>query len=228
MLPSNNIQSIVGATLYGRDHEKLGRIDQVLVDAGDGHPTWALLHGGLFGRKSFYVPLDDATWERDDVYVPFDKAAVDGSPKLDTDGGLSPDDELTLHRHYSGRPEPTAGSGTRDADGDGIADADRSHDTAGGDSSLDDTADHESRRDDTARDDTAGDQAAAEHPVPPVTAWPTPDPAHVPPAPASSGEVSAEGPSHAGAPADDVPAADEPPATPPPATPQAAPGRIVI
>jgi hypothetical protein len=53
MLPSKNIQSIVGATLYGADKVKLGRITQVYVDATDGHPTWAevLMEERLVVRK---------------------------------------------------------------------------------------------------------------------------------------------------------------------------------
>ncbi|MCS5718045.1 PRC-barrel domain-containing protein [Herbiconiux sp. CPCC 205763] len=102
MLPSNNIQSIVGATLYGRDKAKLGKIDQVLVDATAGHPTWAVLHGGMFGRKNLFVPLDDATWEHDDVYVELEKDDVKNAPHPDSEGGLSPAEEQELRAYYSG------------------------------------------------------------------------------------------------------------------------------
>jgi hypothetical protein len=102
MLPSNNIQSIVGATLYGREKAKIGRIDQVLVDAADGHPTWAVLHGGIFGRKNLFVPLDDATWEHDDVFVELDKDDVKNAPHPDAGGGLSPAEEQELRTYYAG------------------------------------------------------------------------------------------------------------------------------
>ncbi|SDY52910.1 PRC-barrel domain-containing protein [Herbiconiux ginsengi] len=102
MLPANNIQSIVGATLYGRDKAKIGRVDQVLVDAADGHPTWAVLHGGIFGRKNLFVPLDDATWEHDDVFVDLDKDDVKNSPHPDAAGGLSPAEEQELRAYYAG------------------------------------------------------------------------------------------------------------------------------
>jgi hypothetical protein len=102
MLPSNNIQSIVGATLYGRDKAKIGRIDQVLVDATDGHPTWAVLHGGIFGRKNLFVPLDDANWEHDDVFVDLEKDDVKNAPHPDAEGGLSPTEEQELRAYYLG------------------------------------------------------------------------------------------------------------------------------
>jgi hypothetical protein len=108
MLPSNNIQSIVGATLYGRDKAKIGRIDQVLVDATDGRPTWAVLHGGIFGRKNLFVPLDDANWEHDDVFVELDKDDVKNAPHPDAEGGLSPAEEQELRAYYAG------GRGDRD------------------------------------------------------------------------------------------------------------------
>jgi hypothetical protein len=102
MLPSNNIQSIVGATLYGHEKAKIGRIDQVLVDAAAGHPTWAVLHGGVFGRKNLFVPLEDATWEHDDVFVELDKDDVKHAPHPDAEGGLSPAEEQELRAYYAG------------------------------------------------------------------------------------------------------------------------------
>ena len=102
MLPSNNIQSIVGATVFGPDKVKLGRISQVFVDAADGHPTWAEMHTGAFGRHSTYVPLHEATWESDDVHVPYDKELVKSAPQVDGDDGLTPDQERDLNRHYAG------------------------------------------------------------------------------------------------------------------------------
>ncbi|MFB2596523.1 PRC-barrel domain-containing protein [Herbiconiux sp. P17] len=116
MLPSNNIQSIVGATLYGREKAKIGRIDQVLVDATAGHPTWAVLHGGIFGRKNLFVPLDDATWENDDVFVDLEKDDVKNAPHPDAEGGLSPAEEQELRAYYAGN--------RGDADADKRADAD--------------------------------------------------------------------------------------------------------
>ncbi|MEL4317437.1 PRC-barrel domain-containing protein [Leifsonia sp. YIM 134122] len=111
MLPSNNIQSIVGATLFGTDDDKIGRIAQVLVDATDGHPTWAVVHVGTLARHSTFVPLTDATWENDDVSVPFSKDQVKHAPRIDSDGGLDPTQEQELVRYYStGSATDTAGA----------------------------------------------------------------------------------------------------------------------
>lgn len=104
MLPSNNIQSIVGATIFGPDEIKLGRISQVFVDAADGHPTWAEIHSGALGRHTTYVPLHEATWENDDVHVPYDKELVKNAPRVDGEDGLTPDQEQELSRHYADVP----------------------------------------------------------------------------------------------------------------------------
>jgi hypothetical protein len=130
MLPAKNIQSIIGATLYGPDDVKLGRISQVLVDAADGHPTWAEVHVGTLGRHTTYVPLDQATWEHDDVYVPYDKDLVKNAPQIDGDGGLSPEQESELGRYYSGERGgvPSDSDGARASVDDSTADA--PHDAA--------------------------------------------------------------------------------------------------
>ncbi|MET0977113.1 MAG: PRC-barrel domain-containing protein [Leifsonia sp.] len=120
MLPSNNIQSIVGATLHGLDGDKIGKIAQVLVDAADGHPTWAVVHVGTITRHAAFVPLREATWEHDDVSVPFTRELVKTAPRIDSDG-LSPAQEQELERHYAGSA----------ADGSGTADPNEAADTHG-------------------------------------------------------------------------------------------------
>src|SRR5690606_26583560 len=102
MLSSNNIQSIVGATVFGPDRVKLGRVGQVFVDAADGHPTWAEVNIGGLGHHVRYVPLQDATCENDDVHVPYDKDLVKDAPRIDGADGLSPEQEQELNRHYAG------------------------------------------------------------------------------------------------------------------------------
>jgi hypothetical protein len=135
MLPSKNIQSIIGATLFGPDDVKLGRVTQVYVDANDGHPTWAEVHVGTLARHSTFVPLHDATWENDDVYVPYDKDTVKNAPRMETSGGLNPAQEEELGRHYAGEPPLSEGGGV-DRDRDGRDDRDestRDHDAPGHD-----------------------------------------------------------------------------------------------
>ncbi len=136
VLPSKNIQSIIGATLFGVDEEKIGRVAQVFVDAQDGHPTWAEVHVGALGRHSTFVPLDDATWEHDDVTVPFTKELVKNAPRPDADGGLDPAQEDELRRHYrlgddtsSDRVSDRRSDRRSDRDGETSSDRGSDHDS---------------------------------------------------------------------------------------------------
>ncbi|MCS5714211.1 PRC-barrel domain-containing protein [Herbiconiux sp. CPCC 205716] len=187
MLPSTNIQSIIGATLFGADDTKLGRITTVLVDAADGHPTFAEVHTGFLGHATRLVPLDDARWERDDVYVSYTSALVKDAPRYEAADGVSPEQEDELRRHYAGAAqdaradaepttaaEPTAREATdHDGDGDpdhaGHLDHDHDGDHAGhlvdaGDRDRDSTSD---RGGDGERD-RAPEHAADVPPVPKI------------------------------------------------------------
>jgi uncharacterized protein (TIGR02271 family) len=114
-----------GGDLYDRDGDKLGRIEEIYLDNDTNEPEWALVNTGLFGTKSTFVPLRDATSEGDTLRVPYEKAQVKDAPKAEPDGQLSQQEEAELYRHYgldysesrsdSGLPEGGAGTGTGDA-----------------------------------------------------------------------------------------------------------------
>src|SRR3954462_12358275 len=111
-----------GQDLYDRDGDKLGTIEEIYLDADTGAPEWALVNTGLFGTKSTFVPLRDASEDAGNVRVPYEKAQVKAAPKTDPDGELSQQQESELYRHYgldysesrsdSGLPEGGAGTGT--------------------------------------------------------------------------------------------------------------------
>src|SRR3954465_2932855 len=118
-----------GQDLYDNDGEKIGKIEEIYLDADTGAPEWALVNTGLFGTKSTFVPLRDATEDGGSVRVPYEKAQVKGAPSIDPDGELSQQQESELYRHYgldysesrsdSGLPEGGAGTGTTTGTGTG-------------------------------------------------------------------------------------------------------------
>jgi hypothetical protein len=57
-------------------------------------------YGGLFGTKSTFVPLAEATSAGDDVQVPYEKQLIKDAPRMDPDGHLSEAEEQELWRHY--------------------------------------------------------------------------------------------------------------------------------
>jgi len=120
-----------GRTAVDSDGEKLGKIEEIYLDAETERPEWALVSMGSFGGKSAFVPLEGATSDGDDVRAPFSKQQVKDAPQMDADGELSQDDEAALYSHYginyeesrsdSGLPEggaPTGGDDRRDRSGE--------------------------------------------------------------------------------------------------------------
>jgi len=130
-----------GHDLYDNDGEKIGTIEEIYLDAQTGEPEWALVNTGLFGTKSTFVPLRDASGEGDSLRVPFEKAQVKDAPKMDPDGQLSQREEAELYRHYglqysesasdSGLPEGGAGTGTTGTTGGTGFAGDRGEDAPG-------------------------------------------------------------------------------------------------
>jgi uncharacterized protein (TIGR02271 family) len=112
---NQDVLSLRGQDLYGSDGEKLGTIEEIYLDTDTDQPEWALIATGMFGTKQSFVPLRDASASDDGVTVPFDKATVKDSPKVDPDGQLSESEEAELYRHY-GR-EYSAGDSSADATG---------------------------------------------------------------------------------------------------------------
>ena len=55
---------------------------------------------GLFGTKSSFVPIAQASQRNNDVQVPYDKQLVKDAPRVEADQHLSEAEEQQLWRHY--------------------------------------------------------------------------------------------------------------------------------
>jgi uncharacterized protein (TIGR02271 family) len=114
----NEVLEWRGQTMVGSGGDKIGKIEEMYIDAQTEQPEWALVHTGLFGSASSFVPIAEATVQGSDVQVPFDKAQIKGAPKVEPDGALTEQDEAALYAHYgmdygdsrsaSGLPEGSA------------------------------------------------------------------------------------------------------------------------
>jgi len=100
MVDIDTVRSWQGATMVDRDGDRVGTIDAIYVDDQSGQPEWALVNTGLFGTKSTFVPITEASGSGDQVQVPYDKQLVKDAPKMDPDGHLSEQEEQQLWRHY--------------------------------------------------------------------------------------------------------------------------------
>jgi uncharacterized protein (TIGR02271 family) len=101
-----------GQDLHDSNGDKIGKIEEIYLDADSDAPEWALVQTGMFGTKSTFVPLHDASDDGGAVSVPYDKAQVKDAPKLDADGELSRHEEDELYRYYGIARGGTAGRDT--------------------------------------------------------------------------------------------------------------------
>ena len=102
-----------GHDLYDRDGEKIGKVEEIYLDADTDDPQWALVNTGLFGTKRTFVPVAVATTREGKLSVPFEKSAIKDAPGIDANGQLSKREEAELYRHYGldERPRATPGQG---------------------------------------------------------------------------------------------------------------------
>jgi len=96
----DTVRTWEGRTLLDRDGNRIGSIDAIYLDDQTRQPEWALVNTGLFGTKSSFVPLAQATQSGEEVRVPYDKRLVKDAPRVDPDGHLSEAEERQLWRHY--------------------------------------------------------------------------------------------------------------------------------
>ena len=112
------------------DGDRIGTIDAIYVDDQTGEPEWALVNTGLFGTKSTFVPLAQASDRNGDVQVPYQKQLVKDAPNMDPDGHLSEAEEQQLWAHYGLEYDTGYTTDITDRDRDGVYD--RVQDTAVG------------------------------------------------------------------------------------------------
>jgi uncharacterized protein (TIGR02271 family) len=142
-LQREDVLQLRGQDLTDRDGDTIGKVEEIYLDVDTDQPEWALVNTGMFGTKSTFVPLKDATREGDKLRVPFEKSQVKDAPRVDPDGQLSQREEAELYRHYgleytesqsgSGLPEGGAGvtTGTGTETGTGDAAGTVGHDVSG-------------------------------------------------------------------------------------------------
>jgi uncharacterized protein (TIGR02271 family) len=94
------VRSWEGRAMVDRDGDKVGTIDAIYVDDQTGEPEWVLVNTGLFGTRSTFVPISQASASGDQIQVPFEKQRIKDAPNIDPDGHLSEQEEQELWRHY--------------------------------------------------------------------------------------------------------------------------------
>jgi uncharacterized protein (TIGR02271 family) len=100
MINSNDIGRIEGSTAYDSSGDKVGKVDQVYLDDQTNEPSWATITTGLFGTSQSFVPLQDATFDGNDLRFGHSKDTIKGAPRVEADTHLSQEEERELYRYY--------------------------------------------------------------------------------------------------------------------------------
>ncbi len=102
MIEKSQTSKIVGARVLDEDDDKVGTVGDVYVDRVNDRPLWVSVRTGLFGRSESFIPLDNATFDGEDVRVPFDKKMIKHAPRIDVDVPeiMTAAEERTLYDYY--------------------------------------------------------------------------------------------------------------------------------
>jgi uncharacterized protein (TIGR02271 family) len=118
MINANNVNDLIGATVYGSDDDKIGTVGQVYVDPDTQAPLWVTVTTGLFGTSESFVPVEDASFEGGTVRVAYEKSFVKDAPRIADDGALSEDEENALYAYYGNSAGHSANGGSADRGAD--------------------------------------------------------------------------------------------------------------
>ncbi|WAP52247.1 YsnF/AvaK domain-containing protein [Arthrobacter sp. ATA002] len=132
MISNQQVEGLMAGSgnVLGPNGDKIGSVGTFYLDDQTNEPAWVTVNTGLFGTNESFVPLSEATVEGVDVLVPYSKDEVKNSPQVESDGSISPEEEVTLYRYYGftyddGSADTSgmgAGTGTMDAGTDTMTD----------------------------------------------------------------------------------------------------------
>jgi len=90
-----------GYTVYDRDGEKIGKVDDLFLDESD-QPEYIGVKMGVFGLSSTLVPMDAVRVDESQqaLYVQSEKEQVKDGPRFDDDKEITPDYERQVREYY--------------------------------------------------------------------------------------------------------------------------------
>jgi uncharacterized protein (TIGR02271 family) len=96
---SYRAEALYGRTVYSSDGEKLGKVDDVLVDEHD-TPVFIETKKGLFSGRRHIVPVSGMAVADDDLTVAYTKEQLENAPSFDPDDEVDYERERQLGTHY--------------------------------------------------------------------------------------------------------------------------------
>ncbi|WP_146360485.1 YsnF/AvaK domain-containing protein [Arthrobacter yangruifuii] len=168
MITNQQVEGLMSGSgnVMGPNGDRIGSVGTFYLDDQTDEPAWVTVNTGLFGTSETFIPLSEATVEGVDVMVPYSKEEVRNAPHIESDGSISPEEEVTLYRYYGfsyddGSSESISETdtitGTRDSD---LRSGTVSDSQTAGTSSSTGTSDlSDSMHTDSSHSGTSGDDA---------------------------------------------------------------------
>ena len=88
-LSVDQVRAWLGRVMVDRDGNRLGEITDIYLDRETDRPEWAVVRTGLFGLRSSFVPLAEASEAGDQIQVPHERMLVKDAPNIEADGALT-------------------------------------------------------------------------------------------------------------------------------------------
>ena len=105
-LKRQDLDQVHGKTLYSSDGDKLGDVQDVVLDDRTGEPEWVRIGVGLFGMKDVLVPLALIETHSDGLQVSMPKDKVKDAPAV-AENVISPEAESELYKYYGLTTSPS-------------------------------------------------------------------------------------------------------------------------
>jgi uncharacterized protein (TIGR02271 family) len=90
-----------GYTVYDRDGDKVGKVDDLFVDESD-QPEYIGVKMGFFGIRSTLIPMDIVTVDEqnESMTVNEEKSRIKDGPNFDDDHEITPDFERQVYEYF--------------------------------------------------------------------------------------------------------------------------------
>jgi hypothetical protein len=96
---ADEVRRWIGLRLDEMSGARVGSVEGAYVDPDGGRPEWLLIRVARFGDHRC-VPAREAVAGARRVWVPWDRGAIRGSPKVEPNAPLTAAEELRLCSHY--------------------------------------------------------------------------------------------------------------------------------
>jgi len=100
MTNAQSAESYIGKNAVDAQGDKIGKVGQVYLNDETGQPDWVTVNTGFFGMRESFAPLQGATFNGDELVLPFDKDVVKNAPDIADASHLDGDEQERLYSYY--------------------------------------------------------------------------------------------------------------------------------